>query len=237
MSIRKIQAFSARETLVTGAIVAIVGVTVIFMMYQNAQVREAITQLDKTYVALNNAFNLAKMNEGTPEAWYNGGASPDKTYYRVFAKYLSMIPAELPPTFAGQIYYGITGETEDFVSKDKLTLGRLNDGILLRFANVNPYCNSIRGQSTILKSVCGEVYVQIKDINGNVNFSNSILGKNTFVFYITKDGVVPVGTKCSKEDAQFLCNKKSDVKISSKTCTAWAVVRKNLDYLNRSVEW
>lgn len=231
------KAFSAQETLVVGAIVLVIGVLVIFMMIKGSQVREAVTQLDKTYVALNNAFNLAKMNEGTPEAWVSRGDDYQKVYYKIFAKYLSIMPEELPSHLSGQIYYGIDGKTEEYVDKKEITMGRLNDGIVLRFANINPYCTSKHGNTFALRNVCGEIYVQIKDVNGNVTLTNSILGKNTFAFYLTKEGVTPIGTKGSKEDAQYLCRKKSDVAINSKSCTAWVLVRKNLDYLNRNIEW
>lgn len=234
---KKLRAFSAQETLVVGIIIFVIGALVIFMMVSGSQVREAVSQLDKTYTSLNSAFNLAKMNEGTPEAWVNRGDDYQKVFYKVFSKYLSIVPEELPSHLAGQIYYGINGETEEYVDKKDITMGRLNDGVVIRFANINPYCTTHRGGTYALRNVCGEIYVQIKDVNGNVSFSNSILGKNTFVFYLTKEGVVPVGTKGSREDAQYLCKKKSDVAISSKSCTAWILTKKNMDYLKHNIEW
>ena len=103
-------------------------------------------------------------------------------------------------------------------------------------ANINPRCNSVHGSSTALRNVCGELFIQIRDINGNVTLTNSILGKNTFVFYITTEGFVPVGSKGSKEDAQYMCSKSNNLK-TSRSCTAWALQKENLDYLSRQIKW
>lgn len=230
-------AFSSSETLVTLVIVIFVGSFVIFGMIHNAQQHEVVSQLKKAYTSFNSAFNIAKMNEGSPEAWSSRNSEPDKDFFKILNKYLNMHPADMPEHFSGLVYYGLNGNTELYVPKKDLTMGRFEDGTIARVANINPYCNSVRGNTTALRNICGEVYIQIRDINGNVNLTNSVLGKNTFVFYLTSEGLVPVGTKGSKEDAQFLCRKSKDMKINSKSCSAWALQKENLDYLRHSVEW
>lgn len=237
MQIKKTNAFSVSETLTTMVIVIVLGSLLIFGMIHNAQRREAVAQLKKAYISFNNAFNMIKMNEGPPETWINRGDDYQKQYMQLFSKYMGIQHIDLPLHLSGLIHYGMNGDTEIYVSKKDLLLGQLNDGTIIRFDNINPACNTVHGNTYALRNVCGEVFVQIKDINGNASLTNSILGKNTFAFYITQDGLVPVGSKGSKEDAQFLCTKSKEVKSSGKSCTAWVLARENLDYLRRPVQW
>jgi hypothetical protein len=235
---RKLNAFSSVEIFIVSIICFIIAAISITGLIKFSQKNEAVGQLEKTYASLNNAFNIAKMDVGTPEAWVSAKEPPEETYFRVFQKYLSMTKDTVPQKLSGIAYYGIDGNIEEFADRNSVVLGRLNDGILLRFISVDPHCNANQGHSAALKSVCGEVYVQVKNINGNVNLDNSIFGKNTFALLFTKEGFVPLGSKDSRSDASFLCRKKSDTKISSKSCTAWVLIRKNFDFLSKdNISW
>lgn len=236
MQYKQDNGFSTTETLTVFVITIIVGALIITGLIHNAQRLETISQIKKAYTTFNKAYNLAKMSEGGPESWART-SYPVIDYYKVLKKYVRIQHMDLPSHMSGLIYYGINGGQEHYVSKSQAVLGRLDDGSIIRIANVNPYCNSVHGTSTALKNVCGELYIQIRDINGNVTLTNSILGKNTFVFYITTEGFVPVGTKGSKEDAQYMCRKSKELQIDSRSCTAWALANENLDYLSRQIKW
>lgn len=237
MQINKKNAFSVSETLTTLVIVILLGSLLIFTMIHNAQRREAVSQLKKTYLSLTNAYGLLKANEGTPETWVSRGDDYEQVYFKLFSKHLNMQLKDMPPHLSGLVYYGINGTVERYTTKKDVTMGQLNDGIIIRFTDIDPACRSYHGSTAAYRSVCAKIYVQVKDINGNVNLTNAILGKNTFVFYVTQEGIYPVGAKGSKEDAQFMCNKTSDIKIDSESCTAWVMTKENLDYLRRHIEW
>lgn len=236
LQLKHSKGFSTTETLTVFVIVIIIGALIISGLIHNAQRLETVSQVKKAYNTFNKAYNLAKMQEGGPESWART-KYPVIDYYKILKKYVRITHMDIPAHLSGLIYYGIGGDQEIYVSRNEAVLGRLEDGSIIRIANINPRCNSVHGSSTALRNVCGELFIQIRDINGNVTLTNSILGKNTFVFYITTEGFVPVGSKGSKEDAQYMCSKSNNPKTDSRSCTAWALAKENLDYLSRQIKW
>ena len=150
MQHQKSNGFSTTETLTVFAVVIIIGALIISGLIHNAQRLETISQIKKAYNTFNKAYNLAKMSEGGPESWTRT-RYPVIDYYKVLKKYVRIQHMDLPAHLSGLVYYGIGGEQEIYVSKNEAVLGRLDDGSIIRIANVNPRCDSVHGASTALK--------------------------------------------------------------------------------------
>lgn len=107
----------------------------------------------------------------------------------------------------------------------------MNDGATIGMNVRSADCTQNRGTSKILQNACGTFLV---DING-VRPPNQV-GKDTFAFVITKEGIVPHGTQ---DDTMYKFSTKCLAKPGdSWGCTAWVIVNENMDYLHcNDLDW
>ena len=226
------KALSTNEIVLVSLIVLILAAISIPMMVKAVKTKGIVTQVEKAYSSLDSAFYLIRIIEGSPECW----SASEEGYYNVFSAYMPIEREFVPKKLEVVKYKGINGKIEESFNRNNIAMGRMPDGTVIRFVNIDSACKMVCGQSWRLLNVCAEVYVTVRDTNGHINLSNLVFGRNTFAFYITKEGIVPVGTKGSSKDAQYMCNKKSD-SIDSKSCTAWILLKKNFNYLKKPVQW
>ena len=74
-------------------------------------------------------------------------------------------------------------------------------------------------------SNCADIYV---DTNGYYKGPNQF-GKDSFLFAMKKDRIIPYGTKRESPKFSQACNKYSSYGYD---CTAWVIQNENMDYLH-----
>jgi len=100
---------------------------------------------------------------------------------------------------------------------------QLADGSLLSVFIRTSDCSRESGPTPALKSVCGDVEVDVNGLKGP-----NVFGKDFFRFYITKYGIIPKGTA---PDTDILFS--NDCVGNSgygEGCAAWVIYNENMDY-------
>lgn len=212
-------AFTLAEVLITLGIIGVIASITIPTLMQNTSDKQTITKLQKAYSVLSQAYDMAVVQQGgLPDTW-GLDQGPQHILTDVLSPYLKV--TKDCGTAAGC-------SIKDADSTwSKLMLA---DGFLLAFYDYTD-CSISQGTSPALSNVCGQFLV---DING-ANKPN-VDGKDKFMFYLTKSGIVPAGTKMETSIYDFDTHCK--IGVSPASCTAWVLYNNNLDYLKcNSLSW
>ena len=237
-SIQQHKAFTLSEILIALVIIGVIATITIPPLVQKQQEQQTVVALKKAYSTLSNAYTLAVQENGTPENWNltaTDSADGANNMLTILAPYLNITKncGLNAGCFPNLNYLSLDGSTGSYINLNNSPLYskvKLNDGSLLGFRVRDANCNSQRGSTLQLQTVCAMVYV---DNNGDKNPNK--IGVDTFVFYITKFGVVPTGT--SGETAQIFtstCNKSNVTIDNGFACAAWVIYNENMDYLHCS---
>ena len=238
---RKRCAFTLAEVLITLGIIGVVAAMTMPSLIQRQKEKEYAAKLKKFNSMMSQAVMMAINEEGPIENWgltkyatsdgmsdeeiADANASRDK-FFEILSKYLKVV--EYCP-------YSSTCEQWDRHSLDGTQYANftkrmvLADGTMILGATIlSPQCNRNLGTSTALQNICGEFFV---DVNGKKG--PNATGKDVFMFYYTKYGVTPVGTK-EETNATFetKCNRKIADKLNGYGCAAWVIYNENMDYLH-----
>ena len=101
----------------------------------------------------------------------------------------------------------------------------LNDGMSFSFyVYGNQYVS--KGDNEPLSQTIG-----IADVDINGGKAPNTYGKDVFVFYITKWGVLPMGTPNETDYPLSSC------RVYGFSCAAWVIAKGNMDYLHKDVSW
>jgi len=107
----------------------------------------------------------------------------------------------------------------------------LQDGILLTGGYIgDSTCSKNYGSGNMLSHVCGDFSVKL-----GVKEDKYTQGKNSFYFYITRDGIYPVGTQGDTElPFENYCSRTQNDNYSRNGygCTGWIIQNGNMDYLH-----
>ena len=234
-------AFTLAEVLITLGIIGVVAAMTMPSLIQNYQVKETVSRLKKFTSIMNNTILMAKNDYGEIDSWdfilstndenNNANASTVegldnfiKKYMLPYLKYtehhklnesgISYIPTALGGTvFSGQVTPMI----------------KLTDGISVIGLYMYGSCSTNIGSSSGLNKACGEIFVDI-----NSERKPNIIGRDIFLFYITPNGVVPMGTANQTGGFNFknYCNRNNKAYINGYGCTAWVIYNENMDYLH-----
>ena len=240
-------AFSLAEVLITLGIIGIVASMTIPTVINKGREKETVSKLKKLHSILNQAFMMAVNDKGTPEQWgfvASNSLETDPNKIEADKKGKdNVIKALLPylKTTSVCYYSDSTCSSNRTYSRTRYSLDGtqfgtwgvprviLADGSsidVIYMASSN--CSAEIGNSKALKSVCGEIFV---DING-VKPPNTT-GKDVFWFRITKYGIVPGGTENdTSRDFDNYCNKSKPDKVNGYGCAAWVIYNENMDYLH-----
>lgn len=222
-----LKAFTLAEVLIVLGIIGIVAEMTIPTLVQNFQEKVATAQLKKVYSTLSQAYTMAVQENGTPDTW--GLSAPDN--HRPIVDNLKPYLKVIQDCSDGSKGCFPTGGMYKFFSPSKGNNGvydnlaypklKLADGTLL-FGSVdsNSNCTNIRGTTQELQSECGTYFV---DINGYKNPNQ--LGKDVFIFYLTKYGIIPTGTA-----SDTVITFGGNCSIWGQGCTAWVIYNENMDY-------
>ena len=238
-------AFTLAEVLITLGIIGVVAAMTMPSLIQNQKEKEYTTKLKKFNSLMSQAMLMAISEEGPIEDWgltrysSNDGMSDEELaqadisrnlFGEKLQKYLKTIQyCPYGDSCKNKVEkwkrYSLDG-TEFGTFSPYITLA---DGTnILGVTILSPQCKSNFGNSVPLQNVCGELFV---DLNGKTPPNTT--GKDVFMFYYTKYGVIPVGTA---EETQFTfeekCNPSIPNIINGYGCTAWVIFNENMDYLH-----
>lgn len=227
--------FTLAEVLITLSIIGIVASMTIPTLINKQKEAATQTAVKKAYTTLSNAFNMAKAEYGPPVNWQ---LSDIKNIINTITPYLKVIKncqgisGDCFPT--GKYKTASNLEGLDIESNFVVPRVQLADGMLLGMDNSwNPKCDGDYGDGPLLESVCGVYFV---DINGK-KLPNR-LGEDLFAFYLTNNGVFPIGSSKERIHHTFpaQCSRSSSNTVARNgfACTAWLIYKGNMDYLKCS---
>jgi len=229
--------FTLAEVLITLAIIGVVAALTIPTLIQNQQERATVTSLKKAYSMLSQAYLSAVNDNGTPDNWgfvTGQAAANNKLMMDTFAPYLKVTQncGNNTGCWPSVTYNYLNTTNASPYSLDTLAGGKaqLSDGTLLYFGTVNATCSDASyGSTPALSNACS---IAIVDINGFKNPNQ--MGYDAFWFIVTKQGVVPMGTKDETSLNFAHCTDKSLASASGMDCAAWVIYNGNQDYLHCS---
>lgn len=226
----KLSAFTLAEVLITLGIIGVVAAMTIPSLMQNSKDKAAIVALKKTYSTYSQAFTMAVKDNGSPEGWnvgdYSGSPQPTsnaQNIITILAPYLKMnktCTGAVSNGCAVSSYY-LNGTSYDFTS-GRMFRAELADGSYLATYSLASGCNW--GGVTSL-DVCAYM---IMDING-AKLPN-IQGRDIFWFYLTRHGIVPLGTN-QELATPFSTNCADKSTATGSGCAGWVIYNENMDYL------
>lgn len=225
--------FTLAEVLITLGIIGVVAAITLPTLINNYKEKATITRLKKAYSVLSQAMQKAVAENGTADLWetyeYDDETEDaENTMQRYYpdniVKQLSVVKDcgfKSEGCFLSDEYKLLDGRTErDFETLNnryyKLVLA---DGTLVALEGYNDKAGSCSASK-----YCGEIWV---DINGSK--LPNVAGKDLFIFYYTKDNILPYGYNLKDKPLyQSGCSIKSG---SGYGCTAWILTNENMDYL------
>lgn len=237
-------AFTIAEILITIAILGIVAVLTIPSLIGKYKEKETIVSLKKAYNIINQAYQLALLENGELYTWgFPGNATnssdeeENETWNSAATINMKLFWSKLTPFMkttsichafedsACQSYtamYTLDGTSKNFTSQKfhQLTTVNLIDGSNFLggwISNIN--CTN--------KTSCGDLAV---DING-INQPPNTIGRDIFYFTIRANNIIPMG-KDTARTFEANCKRKLTGDLANGYgCTAWVIENENLDYL------
>lgn len=231
-------AFTLAEVLIVLGIIGVVAELTIPTVMQNVQYAATVSQLKKSYTTLAQAYMLAVKEDGTPDSWNLVAADSPvgaEEMINKLAPYLK-ITKNCGTTgndcFPNVNYRMLDGsDWGNANSSSTCARAQLADGSLL-MANTQGNCNNNYGSMPALQNGCGSYRI---DVNGFKKPNQ--YGIDFFMFYLTKDGIVPTGTS-QESSSQFSFDTTCKNKVSGRGCTAWVIYNGNMDYLKcNDLDW
>ncbi len=234
---RKI-AFTLAEVLITLGIIGVVAAMTLPTLIAKYQEKVTVTKVKKAYSVILNAYNLALMNDGTPDTWGIEGTYVDEDtgttlvsqegsakMARIFMKYLNK--AELCEgnldCIGGYTYKVMNGDNYT-TSATGGTSVILSDGTGVNFT---PWANEC--SSTV---ACGSITIYT-DLKNTTQY-----GVNAFAFYLYSDRIVPWGASSVPESSANSFAKKCVYNggnfENGAACTGWILEVGNMEYLRCS---
>ena len=242
-------AFTLAEVLITLGIIGIVAAMTIPTLIADYQEKQTVTKLTKAYATLNNAYQMAKVENGELASWgFTGNSSfeveedDDETHITYTnsaddnAKLLwdklsphlkinKRIDSDLNNASAGKPNY----VRKTLSGKELADPGIISEIIL---ADGTSFISGwISNYKCTSQTQCGDIGI---DINGLDNPPNTY-GKDIFFFRILGKGIFPIGGAGEKELTRTFetsCDRNDGDSANGYGCSAWVIYNKNMDYLH-----
>ena len=229
-------AFTLAEVLITLGIIGVVAAMTMPSLIQDKQNKERVSQLKKVYSTLSQAYLQAVSEKGTPDEWGMTGMYEESSHYifaTAFRPYLKLSKdcIDIPENAVRKE----CGSQENLSSYINARSVILIDGTLVTFRIYNGACTanySGSSSNNALKNTCGAITI---DLNGKRLPNKN--GEDRFMFYFTKNGLVPSGIKKASIEFEKACNRKIELPYPTYGpgnmygCTAWVLYNENMDYL------
>ncbi|MDD3594602.1 MAG: type II secretion system protein [Candidatus Gastranaerophilales bacterium] len=220
------KAFTLAEVLITLLVIGVLAMTTIPSLLQSWEERETITKLKKTYSILQQAYQLAVVENGSPSTWTNN------TYYlRELRPFLKL--ADTGGVFQHCCFYD--GNYKYLDGREISTWGSLYkinwdkllliDGVALLTFSTDATCSLDSYISN--PSTCAII---MADINGAKPPNQN--GKDCFYFGLTEKGIIPLG---GNSPGMLFSHNSYCRSISSSgfSCARWVIERGNMEYLHK----
>ncbi|MFA6988673.1 MAG: type II secretion system protein [Candidatus Gastranaerophilaceae bacterium] len=193
--------FTLAEVLLTLTIIGIIAAMTIPALINNTNKMENVVALKKAYSTIMQATLMLTADYGGDITGIMSGVANNDDFANVFvpklnvAKICGATNANATGCFPNEIYKHLDGTDWNNINTDTAySKFLINDQMSYAFVFASTSCMSdqrkaLEPVSSPLYSVCGSFYV---DINGP-NKGPATLGRDLFVFYVTKKGIYPVG--------------------------------------------
>lgn len=230
--------FTLAEVLVTLGIIGVVAAITLPQLITNYKEKQRVTQLQKAYSVLQQAFTMAVKDYGTPNYW--GLAKTD---------------TEEKDENGNQILDNSGSEKAMNILKQYLKQKTLPDGAFI--GNVNSLDNrnawwpwevsankyvflpdgTMIAQGWITSPECKQSFNSCGDFWVAFPSKNMRIGVDVFNFLFTKNGFVPKGMSIEPSTTfEKYCDMKNKSGLSAdhqgRACTAWVIFNGNMDYLH-----
>lgn len=246
--------FTLAEVLITLGVISLVALLIIPQLIDKYNEKVTLHKVETAYSLLSNAYNALLFEYGTPDTW--DGISPQKLRREnslVIADYFSkkLNLGEPCVTVNSKCYLYINKtEYESLTGLKSVIWSNLFDiAVKMKDMTVVFYSGSAecRGwnayawenvtESSPYYHACGQIAV---DINGSAKKSNRY-GRDLFVFIYTDKKIIPQGTPPTPYySLHSSCNPNMtswNGSTNGSFCTAWLLIKKNMDYLRKEVKW
>lgn len=226
------------EVIIVIGILGIIAESTIPSLIADYKTKTTIVSLKKAYSTLTSAYKLAEQENGTPDNWNLIGYMDQDgavNMLNALVPYLRVTKncAKNSGCFSNQVIKKLGGDTWiNFDTYAYYSRVQLADGTFIASLAADKDCLAVLGTSTALKSVCGVYYV---DVNGYKKPNQG--GLDTFMFILTKSGIIPAGSAFDNGDWSFdnECKSKlTDTSTTGEGCAAWLIYNDNMDYLKCS---
>lgn len=234
--------FTLAEVLITLGVIGVVAAITMPTLVQKHQEKVTVNKVLKSYSLINQAYQLAKLQEGEFSTWFSGVSTSATTdddgnthlsdiciknreiLMNTFSKYLksvSILQSNNPNGKYDKIF-NLNGDDVNKVELSKMVVLNLADGTSIIDGWVNELTNCSGNNIA-----CGDFAI---DINGVKNPPNAF-GKDIFYFSITAENILPMGL-IAKTVMESGCNLNSSDSSNGYACTRWIIQNKNMDYLH-----
>ncbi len=227
-------AFTLAEVLITLGIIGVVAAMTMPSLIQKHQEKAAVTALKKAYSILSQAVQIAIAENGTPDNWGYTTEDVDKML-KTIEPYLKVTKTcyeigDKCRNIADIIMLngGVWTAADVWHIKNKTRAALvLNDGMVISALALSDDCSTVYGKGKEAEHICGEYIV---DINGNK--SPNTVGKDNFIFNLTKYGIIPTGVPTYTSNDYTFDNGCLLKTSQGYGCTAWVIYNENMDYLH-----
>lgn len=234
----KKQGYTLAQTLIPVCILICAIGMLVAKCVRHSNEQASISQLKIAYQMLTEAYITTANLYGNPTYWHFRTENNKENGYIILlalsegTPQMKVFEKDSSPAYE---HSGLDGKAPALFTTDKIkknfSQASLGNNLYLYATGLNPYCDEVYGESTPLQNVCGEIIV---DLNGE-NKPN-IFGKDTFLFYITANGIVPSGLEDDKKNP--FPDECSLINSQGYGCTAWVLMNQNMDYLScGNLDW
>ena len=211
-----VPAFTLAEVLITLGIIGVVAAMTLPTLIANYQKKETISKIQKVYTVLNQAFKLSEVDNGEFEYWDVDYSDPDTYFEKYWKPYLKI--NKICKTYKECLYpsnspwYYLDGSpfTMSVIALGYRVSFYTSDGTYMAISLVNGGGTDEDGNEVPIV-YSQSIYV---DINGAQRPNQ--LGKDLFMFLITKKGVMPLYYDYSRDEINEDCSKSG----SGRSCLA-----------------
>lgn len=228
---QKNKAFTLAEVLVTLTIIGIVAAMTIPAIKKKQEEISTISGLKKAYATLQSAYSSAMEKYGTSDTW-SGNATiylDNLAPYMKLSQKCGLSTGCWSTTIA---YRNLANNNPDIIGLDTTyyAKAKMSDGMLLAFYK---YASPPSvGTNWTLGSAYSSITVDVNGFKPPNKF-----GRDTYVFYLTKNAVVPAGIPADTGmPAETRCLNKN---VDGLGCAGWVIYAENMDYLKcpGSLSW
>ncbi len=216
------EGFTLVEVLLAIGILGVVAAITIPALIQHTNRKDWMTALKKSYTILSEGFKQTEALNGKIASW------EEEEFYSNFIEGFKVSKScEGSSCLPNEVYLNESGFTSPENSKSYV----LADGQAISLSLTDTNCATTVGS---LEGICGNVFI---DVNGEKG--PNTMGKDFFGFYVTKEGIIPYGSKkidviqsgykwvakgCNNGDAvcaegkMFSCSNAQTDQTACKTC-------------------